>query len=145
MCRISGATWKPEIRAIGTLAAVQGVDLCLAARRCREVHQLHSHDQVKDASFWCRSDDAVETRRPDVGARGHRTAISSAMEPCNQPAQTGVNSDAALEEASSALASSQSTLAKIQAVLDQKAIEAPFAGTMGIPRIDVDSTCSPAR
>ena len=51
--------------------------------------------------------------------------------------KTGVNSDAAVEEASSALAASQSALAKIRAVLDQKAIEAPFAGTIGIPRIDV--------
>src|SRR4029079_8955257 len=51
--------------------------------------------------------------------------------------KTGVNSTATLQEAESALAASQSAMAKIQAVLDQKAIEAPFEGTIGIPRIDV--------
>ena len=65
------------------------------------------------------------------------------MERAQQLRKTGVNSDAALEDAASALAASKSALAKIRAVLDQKSIEAPFAGTVGIPRIDVGQYVEP--
>ena len=51
--------------------------------------------------------------------------------------ETGISSEQTLETAQTDLAASQSNLARIQAVLDQKAITAPFAGTIGIPRIDV--------
>ena len=53
----------------------------------------------------------------------------AALERAQRLRETGVSSDAALEEAQSALAASKSALAKIRAVLDQKSIEAPFAGT----------------
>jgi membrane fusion protein (multidrug efflux system) len=57
--------------------------------------------------------------------------------------ETGVSSEATLEEAQSNLAASESALAKIRAVLDQKSIEAPFGGIVGIPRIDVGKYLEP--
>jgi membrane fusion protein (multidrug efflux system) len=57
--------------------------------------------------------------------------------------ETGVSSEQTLEEAQTAFAESQSALARIQAVLDQKAIEAPFAGIIGIPRIEVGEYVEP--
>ena len=49
----------------------------------------------------------------------------AAMDRAESLRKTGVNSTATLQDAPSALAASQSGMAKIQAVLDQKAIEAP--------------------
>jgi membrane fusion protein (multidrug efflux system) len=57
--------------------------------------------------------------------------------------QRGVSSEASLETAQTALAASESSLARIQATIDLKAIEAPFAGTIGIPRIDVGQYVQP--
>src|SRR5690606_37662882 len=48
-----------------------------------------------------------------------------------------------LEGAQTAFAASESALARLRAVLDQKAIEAPFSGVIGIPRIDVGEYMQP--
>ena len=74
-------------------------------------------------------------RRRDRARRRHRRPrrLSSVTAPRLERARTlrrndGVSSEATLESATSALAASESALARIRAVLDQKAIEAPFAG-----------------
>jgi membrane fusion protein (multidrug efflux system) len=54
-----------------------------------------------------------------------------------------VSSEATLEGAESALAASESNLARIQAMIELKSVEAPFAGTIGIPRIDVGQYVQP--
>jgi membrane fusion protein (multidrug efflux system) len=47
-----------------------------------------------------------------------------------------VTAESNLEDAQTTFAAAESTLARLQAVLEQKAIEAPFSGTIGIPRVD---------
>jgi membrane fusion protein (multidrug efflux system) len=87
-------------------------------------------------------DDAVE--RADVLSGEAAVARDRAqMERAERLRQTGVSSEATLEEAQSALAASESALAKIRAVLDEKSIEAPFSGMIGIPRIDVGQYLQP--
>jgi membrane fusion protein (multidrug efflux system) len=48
-----------------------------------------------------------------------------------------VSSSANLETAESDLAASTSQLQRLEAVLEQKSLEAPFAGIIGIPRLEV--------
>jgi len=57
--------------------------------------------------------------------------------------QTGVSSEQTLEQAQTAFAVAESARSRLNAVLDQKAIEAPFAGVIGIPRIDVGQYLQP--
>jgi membrane fusion protein (multidrug efflux system) len=140
--KVEGKTWNPEIRALGTLGAVQGVDVASQVSGVVKSIDFAANDQVKDGQLLVQIDDAVE-RADLMSAHAAIERDQSAMERATRLRKTGVNSDAALEEASSALAASQSTLAKIQAELDQKAIEAPFAGTIGIPRIDVGQYIEP--
>ncbi len=55
----------------------------------------------------------------------------------------GVGSDVALDNARAAASASESQVNKLQAILDQKQLKAPFAGTAGIPKIDLGQYLSP--
>src|SRR5690606_38926309 len=55
----------------------------------------------------------------------------------------GVGSISTLEQASAAAATSQAQVAKLEAVLQQKQLRAPFAGTIGIPRVDEGQYLAP--
>ena len=134
--KVEPTTWKPEIRAIGTLWAIQGVDVATQVAGVVQSIEFTANQQVKQGELLVQIDDAVE-RADLMSAQAAVERDRTAMDRAMSLRKTGVNSAAAVEEASSALAASQSALEKIRAVLDQKAIEAPFAGTIGIPRIDV--------
>ena len=133
--KVEQTTWKPEIRAIGTLWAIQGVDVATQVAGVVQSIEFTANQQVKQGELLVQIDDAVE-RADLMSAQAAVERDRTAMERAMSLRKTGVNSAAAVEEASSALAASQSALEKIRAVLDQKAIEAPFAGTIGIPRIE---------
>jgi membrane fusion protein (multidrug efflux system) len=135
-------TWKAEIRAIGTLAAVQGVDIASQAAGVVQSIAFTANQHVNQGDLLVQIDDAVD-RADLMSAQAAVERDRAAMERAMSLRKTGVNSAAALEDASSALARSQSVLARVRAVLDQKAIEAPFAGTVGIPRIDVGQYVEP--
>jgi membrane fusion protein (multidrug efflux system) len=101
-----------------------------------------ANQHVKQGDLLVQIDDSVE-RADLMSAQAAIERDRASMERATRLRKTGVNSDASLEDAASALAASESALAKIRAVLDQKSIEAPFAGTVGIPRIDVGQYVQP--
>lgn len=135
-------TWKPEIRAIGTLAAVQGVDVASQASGVVKTINFRANDKVDEGQLLVQIDDAVE-RADLMSAQAALERDKAGMARAESLRKTGVNSTANLQDMESTLAASESALAKVQAVLDQKAIEAPFAGTVGIPRIDVGEYVQP--
>jgi membrane fusion protein (multidrug efflux system) len=55
----------------------------------------------------------------------------------------GVGTDATLDNARASWQTSISQVAKLQAVLDQKLLKAPFSGTIGIPRIEEGQYVAP--
>jgi membrane fusion protein (multidrug efflux system) len=55
----------------------------------------------------------------------------------------GVGTDATLDAARASWQTSISQVAKLQAVLDQKLLRAPFSGTIGIPRIEEGQYVAP--
>jgi membrane fusion protein (multidrug efflux system) len=135
-------TWKPEIRAIGTLAAVQGADISSQLAGVVQSIDFKANDRVDQGQLLVQIDDAIE-RADLMSGQAALERDKAAMARAETLRKTGVNSAANLQDMESTLASSRSALAKIQAVLDQKAIEAPFAGTVGIPRVDVGEYVQP--
>lgn len=135
-------TWTPEIRTIGTLWAVQGVDLASQTSGMVKDIAFTANQKVAAGDLLVQIDDAVE-RADLMSAEASLDRDRAALKRAESLRKTGVNSAATLEDAQSALAASESAMAKIQAVLDQKAIEAPFAGTAGIPRVELGQYVQP--
>lgn len=135
-------TWTPDIEAIGTVSAAQGVDVATQTAGVVKTVAFHSNDQIKAGQLLVQIEDAVE--RADLqSAQAALQRDQAALRRVQTLSKTGVSSAAALEEAQSALAASQSALNRIQATIDLKAIDAPFSGTVGIPRIDVGEYVQP--
>ncbi len=129
-------TWTPEIDAIGTLWAMQGVDVASQVAGIVKSIDFHANEHVEPGQLLVQIDDAVE-RADLMSAEAAVERDRAQLERAQRLRATGVNSQATLQDSESALAASQSALAKIKAVLDQKSIEAPFAGVVGIARVDV--------
>jgi membrane fusion protein, multidrug efflux system len=135
-------TWTPEIDAIGTLWARQGVDIASEVAGRIQSIEFTANDRVEQGQLLVQIDDAIE--RADLAAAQAAVERDRAgLERAEQLRETGVSSEAALEEAQTTFAASESTLERIRAVIDQKAIEAPFSGTIGIPRIDMGQYVQP--
>jgi membrane fusion protein, multidrug efflux system len=140
--KVESTTWTPEIDAIGTLSAFQGVDVATQVAGVVKSINFSANERVTAGQLLVQIDDEVE--RADLMSADAALARDRAqLERAQRLRKTGVSSEANLEEAESNLAASESALAKIRAVLDQKSIEAPFAGVIGIPRIDVGKYLEP--
>jgi membrane fusion protein (multidrug efflux system) len=140
--KIEPITWTPEIQTIGTLWAIHGVDVASQVAGVVKVIAFDANERIAADQLLVQIDDAVE--RADVlSAEAAVERDRAQLERARRLRTTGVSSEASLEEAESTVAASESTLAKIRAVLDQKAIKAPFSGIVGIPRVDVGEYVQP--
>lgn len=139
---IQPTNWSPEIETIGTLWAWQGVDVAVEAAGIVESIAFKANDGVTDGQLLVQIDDAVE-RADLISAEAAVERDRAQFERAQRLRETGVASETTLEDAQTALAASESALARIRAVLEQKAIEAPFGGTIGIPRVDVGQYVQP--
>jgi len=129
-------TWQPVIEAFGTVGAAQGVDLAAQTAGVVEDVLFKSNDRVDEGQLLVQIEDAVE-QADLISARAAVERDRQALERVKTLSAQGVSSSANLETAESDLAASTSQLQRLEAVLEQKSIEAPFAGIIGIPRLEV--------
>jgi membrane fusion protein (multidrug efflux system) len=134
--KVEPTNWQPQIDAIGTLWAFQGVDVASQVAGVVQTIAVKANQHVEKDQLLVQIEDSVE--RADLqSAEAAVSRDQAQLARVQTLRKTGVNSQATLQDAESALAASQSSLAKIKATLDLKAIEAPFAGVAGIVRVDV--------
>jgi membrane fusion protein (multidrug efflux system) len=133
---VEAITWQPVIEAFGSVGAAQGVDLSTQTAGVVEEILFTANDRVEAGQLLVQIEDAVE-QADLISARAAVERDRQALERVQTLSERGVSSSANLETAESALAASASQLQRLEAVLEQKAIEAPFDGVMGIPRIEV--------
>lgn len=140
--KVAPMNWKPGIEAIGTVSAVRGVDLTLESAGIVKEILFESNQKVAAGAVLVQLDDAVE--RADLEAQKAQTALSElALKRAQELQKKGVGSEVALDTAQSVAAASSAQVTKLQAVLDQKQLRAPFGGTVGIPKIDLGQYLAP--
>jgi membrane fusion protein (multidrug efflux system) len=132
---VEPTTWAPEIEAIGTLRAAQGVDVAAEVAGIVKSIDFKANDRVEAGQLLVQIDDAVE-RAELISAQAAVERDRAQLERARRLRESGVTAESNLEDAQTTFAAAESTLARLQAVLEQKAIEAPFSGTIGIPRVD---------
>lgn len=135
-------SWTPGVEAIGTVRAVRGVDLTVETTGIVKEIAFHANQKVAANDVLLQLDDAVE--RADLEAQKAQAASDqAALTRAVELQRRGVGTDATLDAARAAATASASQVNKLQAVLDQKQLSAPFAGTVGIPRIDLGQYLAP--
>ncbi|MGB3536672.1 MAG: efflux RND transporter periplasmic adaptor subunit [Mesorhizobium sp.] len=134
--------WTPGIEAIGTVSAVRGVDLTVETAGIVKEIRFQANQKVEAGAVLVQLDDAVE--RADLEAQKAQAALDQvALKRAMELQKRGVGSDVTLDNARAAASASESQVSKLQAVLDQKQLRAPFAGTAGIPKIDLGQYLAP--
>ena len=133
---VKAEKWPPELTAIGTLRAYQGV--AIAPQAAGDVAAIHfkSGDDVGAGALLMNIDDSVEQadlanglaqlKNAEVTLTRQKTLVVQG----NTPQSTV---DTALATRDSAAA----TVERTRAVIAQKAIRAPFAGRLGLRNVDL--------
>jgi len=136
------SSWTPGVEAIGTVRAVRGVDLTVETTGIVKDILFHANQKVAANAVLLQLDDAVE--RADLDAQKAQAALDqTSLTRAIELTRRGVGSDSTLDTARAAASASASQVTKLQAVLDQKQLTAPFGGTVGIPKIDIGQYLAP--
>ena len=134
--------WTPGIEAVGTVTASEGVDVAVQTAGVVRSVNFAANDRVAAGTLLVQISDSVE--RAGLAAATSNVAI--AQEALNR-AQTLVNrrvgTVADLQAAQNRLDQARGSLDQINATIEQKAVKAPFGGTIGIPRVDVGQYLQP--
>lgn len=135
-------SWTPGIEAIGTVSASRGVDLTVETTGVVRDILFRANEKVETNQVLVQLDDAVE--RADLEAAKAQASLDrQALDRALALQKRGVGSDSSVDTANAGATTSGAQVAKLQAVLDQKQLRAPFGGTMGIPKIDQGQYLSP--
>lgn len=139
---VKPTSWTPGVEAIGTVSAVRGVDLTVETAGIVKDILFHANQKVEANAVLLQLDDAAE--RADLDATKAQAALDqTALTRALELQKRGVGSESTLDTARATASASASQVNRLQAVLDQKLLTAPFGGTVGIPRIDLGQYLSP--
>lgn len=129
------APWKPELEAIGTASAARGVDLGIEASGIVREILFKANDKVEAGQKLIQIDDRVE--RADLEAAEAQRALSQeTLKRVQALRERGVAPVSDLDIAMADATNAEAQVIKLTAVLEQKALEAPFTGIIGIPKLD---------
>jgi membrane fusion protein (multidrug efflux system) len=128
-------TWRPGIEAIGTAHAVRGVDLGVEAGGIVQDILFTANDRVEAGELLVQIDDRIE--RADLAAAQSSLELSEeTLARVEQLRARGIAPVSDLDVARAEATNAAAEVNKLTAVMRQKALEAPFAGIIGIPKVE---------
>lgn len=140
--KVEPGPWTPGIETIGTVGASQGVDLTVEATGIVKEIKFAANQRVNKGDVLIQLDDAVQ--QADLAAAKTQADLDQqALDRATELRRRGVGSDVTLDAARATASTSASQVQKLQAVLDQKQLRAPFSGTIGIPKVDIGQYVAP--
>ncbi|PSM17979.1 MULTISPECIES: efflux RND transporter periplasmic adaptor subunit [Nitratireductor] len=140
--KVESLTWTPRIQAIGTVGAARGVDLTVETTGIVQDVRFEANDRVEEGQTLVVLDNNVQ--RADLeAARAKAQLDKQVLTRAQELLKRGVGSETAVESAQAAATASASQVAKLEAVLAQKELMAPFSGTIGIPRVEKGQYIAP--
>ena len=135
-------SWTPVIEAIGTVSASQGVDLTVETTGIVKEMNFAANDKVAENQVLLQLEDAVQ-QADLVATRAQAALDKQSLDRALELRERGVGSAVALQSAEAAASASAAQVQKLEAVLQQKQLRAPFAGKLGIPRVDEGQYLTP--
>ncbi|MDD7972407.1 efflux RND transporter periplasmic adaptor subunit [Roseinatronobacter alkalisoli] len=135
-------TWSPVLNAIGTVNAAQGVELTVeAAGIVREIG-FSSNAEVMQGDILLRLDDEVQ--RADLNATQSQLALERLnLDRALELQSRGVTANVQLDQTRAAFDVATAQMARAEAVIQQRRLVAPFAGVIGLPRVDAGQHITP--
>lgn len=127
--------WQPGLEAIGTVSAASGIDVAVETSGVVEAVNFGSNDQVEQGDVLVELDDSIE--QADLEAARAAVLLSEqTLARATTLQSRGVSAEANVQEAEASAQSNRAQVARLEAVLRQKVVTAPFSGTIGIPSVE---------
>ncbi len=133
--------WPPQLSAIGTLRAYQGVVIAPQAAGVVDAIHFESGDDVKTGDLLISIDDTVEQADLANGLAQLKNAEATLARQKTLVAG-GNTPQSTLDSALAARDSAEASVGRTRAVIAQKAIKAPFSGRLGLRTIDLGQYAS---
>ena len=128
--------WSPGVDAVGTVTAANGVDVAGQTGGVVQKINFAANADVKKGQVLVQLDDSIE-RAGLVAAKSSVAVAEDALNRTRQLFNNNIATTAELQAAQNKLDQAEGALAQVEATLAQKAIKAPFDGTVGIPKVDL--------
>jgi membrane fusion protein (multidrug efflux system) len=140
--KVEAKTWRPGISALGTARAANGVELAVEVGGVVKSINFTSNQRVQQGTLLVQIDDAVD--RADLANVQAQLKLSEAnFDRSKTLASRGYAAEATFDQNAAQLATARAQEARTKAVIEQKALRAPFSGVIGISRIDVGQYVQP--
>lgn len=137
-------SWREVVQAVGTLTAVNGVEISSStAGLVREI-AFESGQRVKKGQLLLRLDTDVEMgdlRSAQAEAELARTTANRQR----ALVRSDTVSRAALDKAEAELKVSEAKVAALKAQIDKKSVYAPFDGVLGVRKVDLGQYLQPGQ
>ncbi len=130
------AEWRPAIQAIGTLTAINGVNVSSELAGKVVKIDFQSGDQVKQGQLLVQLDDSQEQALLQQ-YQAQEKLDKNNFERALSLRKKNLNSKQDLDNASAQYEMSQAQVAQERAVIAKKAIRAPFDGVVGIRQVNL--------
>ena len=140
--KVEAKTWTPSISAIGTAKAANGVELAFETAGIVKEIKFKANQTIRQGETLVQLDDTVE-RADLLDVQAAVKTAESNFERAKTLSTRGYGTEANFDQASALLAAARSRLARLQATIEQKALKAPFSGTIGIARVDIGQYLQP--
>jgi membrane fusion protein (multidrug efflux system) len=128
--------WPPQLTAIGTLRAYQGVLIAPQAAGVVTAKHFESGEDVEAGALLINIDDSVEQADLANGLAQLKNADATLARQKTLVAQ-GNTPQSTVDTALATRDSAAATVERTRAVIAQKAIKAPFAGRLGLRNVDL--------
>lgn len=135
--------WQPRVEAVGSLAAVHGVDVAAEVAGVVKEIRFKSGDTVNQGDVLVQLDDAAEQAElPGLRARTRQAEQNLAR--AKQLREQGLVAQEALDTAQSEYDQARSTLRAREVTIEKKAVRAPFDGKLGIRQVNIGEYVQPS-
>lgn len=133
--RVVASSWQPTVDAVGSVRAVAGIEVANEVAGVVRRIAFESGARVAQGALLVQLDDAADQAELDgLLAEEKLAAINLRREEAIAKQKLGSASD--LDTARTKLEQAQARVAQKREVIAKKAIRAPFAGELGIRRVD---------
>ncbi len=136
------ASWVPHINAIGTFRPVQGIDVASQVGGIVDAIHFDSSQEVAKGAPLIEIDASTEEADLKSGLAQMKNA-DLVLTRQKELIAGGNTARASVDQAQAARDTAAATVDRARAVIAQKTIAAPFAGRLGIRRVDIGQYVSP--
>lgn len=140
--QVQSETWRPALQAVGSLVAVQGVDVSTEVTGTVSDILFESGARVARGDVLVKLDDTVD-RATLEGLKADLRLAEIQFERTRNLLSSKAVSKSNYDEAKAKQDAAKADVAEQQAIIDKKTIRAPFDGLLGIRHVDVGEYLQP--